>query len=160
MTLGFDLSVHLCWKPNIEYKFDVLYFQLYVSMTASKWIQLLDPLKALPCSRGCCQPQLRGKKPRFGFLLFWVCWRSDYFGKVDQQTLISLSYFTSALMTSKLSRSIQGIHIFQNKFCNFQASIAIGKSRWGLSQSVLCWRSFEPEARWVTNRTLNKSKSF
>ena len=32
-TLGFDLSVHLCWKPNIEYKCDVLYFQRYVSMT-------------------------------------------------------------------------------------------------------------------------------
>ena len=75
-THHFDFDVRFCpisalmLKTNIEYKFDVPYFQWYVSMTASKWIQLLDPLKALPCSRGCCQPQLRGKKPRFGFLLF------------------------------------------------------------------------------------------
>ena len=32
--LGFDLSAHLCWKPNIENKFDVPYFQWYVSMTS------------------------------------------------------------------------------------------------------------------------------
>ena len=33
LTLGFGLSVHLCRKPNIEYKFNVPYFQWYVSMT-------------------------------------------------------------------------------------------------------------------------------
>ena len=35
MMLGFDLSVHLRWKPNIKYKFDVLYFQGYVSVTSN-----------------------------------------------------------------------------------------------------------------------------
>ena len=29
-TLGFDLSVHLCWKPYIKVEFDIWYFQWYV----------------------------------------------------------------------------------------------------------------------------------
>ena len=33
LALGFELSGHLCQKPNMEYKFDVPYFQWYVSMT-------------------------------------------------------------------------------------------------------------------------------
>ena len=41
LTLGFDPSVHFCRKPNIEYKFDVLYFQWYVFKT-QKFGQIFD----------------------------------------------------------------------------------------------------------------------
>ena len=48
MMFGFDLSVHLCWKPNIEYKFDVLYFLGYGSVTTNfisvHFFKLSDPI--------------------------------------------------------------------------------------------------------------------
>ena len=32
LKLGFDLSVHLCWKPDMEIEFNVCYFLWYLSI--------------------------------------------------------------------------------------------------------------------------------